>query len=203
MASTSKETGASRTGTPAKTGVDKDQRTDAPGRDETSTEVSDPNASAVDPRNDAPGFVDEPALSTEAVIQRRTSTIDGGPEWPADGRYRKVFTVVVPRVSTGADLELDWNSDEHDTMHEANKVATLQEALFRGLHPQGEARFDGQEGDTDPRSYGSATLVYSVEVVPATDEGTEAAATYTPSFAIKDQGGSTLAEGDAWSDDRK
>lgn len=187
-----------------KPNLDTDAGTDeAVAKDAEATTVSDPNESVVDPRNDAPGFVDEPALTTEAVIQRRTSTIDGGPEWPADGRFHRVFSVATPRTSTGATPELDWYADEHDSMHEANKVAVLQEALLRGLHPRGEATFDGQDGDLDPASYGTASLNYSVEVVPATDEAHEAASTYTPSFAIKDQGGSTLAEGTDWSDDRK
>lgn len=164
--------------------------------------VSDVNESVVDPRNDAPGYVDEPELTDNAIIQRRTSTIEGGPQWPADGRYRKVFGVVVPRVSTGKAEKLDWNDSQHDAMHEANKVAVLQEALLRGLHPLGEARFDGQDGDLDGASYGTGTLVYSVEVVPATSEGHEAADTYTPSFALEDQDGTTLPEADAWSDKR-
>ena len=186
----------------AKSNLDKDERADAPRGDETSTEVSDPNASVRDERNGATKYVSEANLTTEAIIQRRTSTLDGGPEWPADGRYHKVFNIATPRTSTGKPPELDWNDDQHRAMHEANKVAVLQEALNRGLHPRGEAEFVGQLGDTDESS-GSASLEYQVEVVPATIDGEEAAGTYTPSAAIADQGGSTLPEFNAGQDERK
>jgi hypothetical protein len=164
--------------------------------------VSDPNKSVDDERQSAPGFVPEQSLTTEAVIQRRTSTIDAGPEWPADGQYHKVFTVATPRLSSGKFPDLDWNADEHQAMHEANKVAVLQEALARGLHPREEAHFVGQHGDPDEAS-GSAALEYAVKVVPATTDAVEAAATITPSFAIKEQGGTTLPDSDSWSDNRE
>lgn len=186
----------------AKPDLDKDERTDPAGGEPAATEVSDPNTSVVDERNGAAKYVSEGQLSTEAVIQRRTSTIDGGPLWPADGRYHKVFNIATPRTSTGKLPELDWNDDQHLAMHEANKVAVLQEALNRGLHPRGEAEFVGQLGDADEAS-GSASLEYQVEVVPATVDGEEAANTYTPSAAIADQGGSTLPGFNAGVDERK
>ena len=62
-------------------------------------------------------------------------------------------------------------------MHEANKLAVLQDALNRGLHPQEEARFDGAQ---DTRG---TELVYSVTVIPATSDE-RAAATVTPSAAL-------------------
>ncbi|WP_030917315.1 hypothetical protein [Streptomyces sp. NRRL B-24720] len=48
--------------------------------------------------------------------------------------------------------------------HEPNKLATLQEAIQRGLHPRGDVSFDGTDltGDGVSRS-----LRYSVEVVPS------------------------------------
>ena len=157
--------------------------------------VEDPDLSTENERQGAPGFVSEDQLTTNAVIQRRTSTIDGGPQWPADGRYHKVFTVATPRLSNGKVPELDWNDDQHRSMHEANKVAVLQEALNRGLHPKAEARFEGAlEATLAEEAAASASLEYSVEVVPATEDGEEAAATYTPSAALADQGGTTLSE---------
>jgi hypothetical protein len=167
-------------------------------------EVEPVNASVVDERTGAPGFVDEPALTTEQVVQRRTSTVDGGPEWPADGRYRKVFTIQVPRTSTpGADPKVDWNDDQHQAMHEANKVAVLQEALLRGLHPQAEAVFDGPlDQNVAEEAAASVSLVYSVEAIPAAGDEVAASA-YTPSAALADQGGTTLPEGDTWDDARK
>jgi hypothetical protein len=167
-------------------------------------EVEPVNESVVDERTGAPGFVDEPALTSEQVVQRRTSTLDGGPEWPADGRYRKVFTVAVPRTSTpGRDPEVDWSDSQHDAMHEANKVAVLQEALNRGLHPRAEAQFDGPvDQNVAEEAAASVSLVYSVEAVPAADDETAASA-YTPSAALADQGGSTLPEGTPWDDKRE
>jgi len=187
--------------TAAKPDLDQNERTDETGRDDASAQVTDPNKSVDDERQGAPGFVPEQSLTTEAVIQRRTSTIDGGPEWPADGKYHKVFNVATPRLSNGRHPELDWNADEHEAMHEANKVAVLQEAMARGLHPRNEARFVGPMGDPDEAS-ASAALEYEVEVVPATTDGEEAAATYTPSAALADQGGTSLPDSDNWSDKR-
>lgn len=192
----SKSTSGTKAATETKSTVD------APTRAASATEVIDPNTSVVDERNGAAKYVSEAQLSTEAVIQRRTSTLDGGPLWPADGRYHKVFNIATPRTSTGKPPELNWNAPEHDAMHEANKVAVLQEAMMRGLHPRGEAEFVGQLGDADEAS-GSASLEYQVEVVPATVDGEEAANTYTPSAAIADQGGSTLPEFNAGVDERK
>jgi hypothetical protein len=200
--STSKETGGAKARPAAKSGVDKDQRADASGRDEAATPVSDPNASVTDERNGSAKYVSESQLTTEAIIQRRTATIDGGPEWPADGKYHKVFTVATPRVSTGKVPELDWDAEEHEAMHEANKVAVLQEALNRGLHPRGEAEFVGPLDGSDPEA-GQVGLEYTVEVVPATSDGEEAANTYTPSAALADQGGSSLPEFNAGQDERK
>jgi hypothetical protein len=130
-------------------------------------------------------FRPESDLTTEEVIQRRTTTVAGEREYPPDGRYYRVFNVEVPRTSTpGPDPEVDWSDDQHSAMHEANKVAVLQEALNRGLHPQAAARFDGARKV-------DGGLVYSVEVIPATDDE-RAAETVTPSKAIADQGGTTL-----------
>jgi len=174
--------------------VQKDSKAPAHKAEKPKDEPVDVNSSVKDERTGAKGFVSEAQLSTEQVVQRRTSTVDGGPEWPADGRYRKVFTVQVPRVSSGTVDDLDWSDSQHDAMHEANKVAVLQEALNRGLHPQEEAQFDGPLGDSSDDASGTDTLVYSVKAIPAASEGDVAAKAYTPSAALADQGGSTLPE---------
>ena len=79
-----------------------------------------------------------------------------------DGRYHHFFVV--------QGLSEDWEAPEQDSMHAANRLAVLQSALNLGLHPQGEARYDGAEEDertTRPASKRSTKLKYSVEVLPA------------------------------------
>jgi hypothetical protein len=131
----------------------------------------------------APGFPRESDLTTEQVIVRRT---DG--EWPPDGRFYRVFRIE-PVVSSqpGQTVAQDWTLPEHEAMHEANKLAVLQDALNRGLHPQEEARFDGAQ-DT-----GGTELVYSVSVIPATSDE-RAAATVTPSAALSAHGGTSAPD---------
>jgi hypothetical protein len=54
--------------------------------------------------------------------------------------------------------------DEDGPEHEPNKLAVLQEAIQRGLHPRGDVTFDGAELTADGVS---RSLRYSVEVVPS------------------------------------
>ena len=61
-------------------------------------------------------------------------------------------------------IEADWNDPQHEDMHAANKLHILDVALHQGLHPKGEAEF---EGARETSQVGSALLVYAVEVVPA------------------------------------
>lgn len=101
-----------------------------------------------------------------------------GPDFPADGKFRKVF------VLSGRDYEANQLNDD---MHRANEVATLQEALNKGVHPKGEARLESEESTHD----GSVRLTYAVDGVPAhADEAPSE--THTPAKAIDDMGGSTL-----------
>ncbi|MEH0586223.1 hypothetical protein QA942_19885 [Streptomyces sp. B21-106] len=55
-----------------------------------------------------------------------------------------------------------WTGEEYQ--HEANKAAVANEAIQRGLHPRGEATFDGSEDHPDGES---VVLTYSVETVPS------------------------------------
>lgn len=55
-----------------------------------------------------------------------------------------------------------WTGEEYQ--HEANKAAVANEAIQRGLHPRGEATFDGDEDHEDGVSL---VLTYSVETVPS------------------------------------
>ena len=139
---------------------------------------------------------DEHALTIEKIIQRRTP---GGDRWPADGKFRWVFHVGKPRVARnvpGAEAASDWSDEDGSmaTMHNANKVAALQFALDVGLHPTGEAELDQVIG-ADDEDAENVDLVYAVAVVPASAQAPEESAhTYTPSAALGDLGGTTLAE---------
>lgn len=122
---------------------------------------------------ETPASVEE--LSPKEEIAARTA-----PDAKATGRFVKSFVISAR----------DWNVDGPvDDMHRANQVATLQEALNRGLHPSGEAKFDGSETLWD----GSVELTYSAPVVLAhLDE--DPASTYTPRAAVNDMGGSTIQD---------
>jgi|SRR6187549_59251 len=143
-----------------------------------------------------PRFKDENELTDHEIVQRRTPDTAGRDPWPADGRFHRVFNIQKPVVSDPNlqdDATSDWNSSDHDAMHEANKVAVLQEALNLGLHPRAEATFDGA-GPVNKWT-GTCALTYSVEVVPASSEEPEAAASVVvPGNAIAAQGGSTLPD---------
>lgn len=119
----------------------------------------------------APVSVDQ--LSTEGEIAARTA-----PDAEVGTKFRKTFVISKKGFDLGA---------PQDDMHRANCVATLQEALNRGLHPKGEASYVGDDQLTD----GSEALHYEVEVVLASEDE-DPASTYTPSFAIDDMGGSTV-----------
>lgn len=92
----------------------------------------------------------------------------------ADGsegtRHVKEFVVLGPSVG-----------DEDGPGHEPNKLATLQEAIQRGLHPRGDVAFDGGEAQQDGVSQ---MLRYSVEVVLAAADS-EAEKTTTPRDKIE------------------
>ncbi|MFI5687896.1 hypothetical protein [Streptomyces sp. NPDC051636] len=78
-----------------------------------------------------------------------------------------------------------WSGEEYQ--HEANKAAVANEAIQRGLHPRGEALFDGAEDHDDGVS---VVLTYSVETVPSSvDHSPED--TTTPRDVIEDDGGDT------------
>lgn len=106
---------------------------------------------------------------------------------PADARYHHHFVV--------QGLAEDWEASEQDEMHAANRLATLQSALNLGLHPQGEARYDGAEEDertTRPDSKRSTKLKYSVEVLPA--HAAHAPDTETPSKVLARTEGHSTAK---------
>jgi hypothetical protein len=115
-------------------------------------------------------------VTADEMVAARTA----GDAAPSD-RFVKVFTIFVGQLA-----EQDWDDPAQESMHRANQVATLQDAIHRGLHPKEPAQFDGAKEVTG----GNVALTYSVKVVPATLD-TDAAGTYTPSAALNDMGGST------------
>lgn len=102
----------------------------------------------------------------------------------ADGRYHVVVT-----VSAASD---DWEDPAHDSMHNANRLAVLESALHHGLHPQGEARYDGHTFIPGNRGRHTTRLEYSVEVLPA--DQADAASTVTVSSVLRAHGGTSVAE---------
>lgn len=162
----------------------------------TKTKAAKAEPDLIDPRP-GPQGPDEVDLTTEKIVQRRTP---GGDRWPADGRFRWVFHVGKPVVAKnvpGASAASDWSDEDGTmaTMHNANKVAVLQFAMNNGLHPTAEAELDQVIGADDEDAV-TVDLVYVVDVVPASEQTPEenAARTLTPSGAISDMGGTTLAE---------
>lgn len=151
--------------------ADKDEKTPAP----KARAASKADAASESDAKAAPLAVTE--LPADAEIAARTA-----PQADEDGRFHKVFVI----------MGRDWNVDGPvDDMHRANQVATLQEALNRGLHPQGGARFDGAEETADS----SVRLSYSVDVILA-HEDEDPASAYTPKFSVDDFGGSTIQDAD-------
>ncbi|MGW8679655.1 hypothetical protein ACWGNN_01055 [Streptomyces sp. NPDC055817] len=103
-----------------------------------------------------------PAKDGEPEIEVDERSADG-----SDGtRHVKEFVV----------LKSTWPARDEDEAHKANAAAVANEAIQRGLHPRGEARFDGSEDHPDGHSL---TLTYSVNVVPSSID-TEPAETTTP-----------------------
>jgi hypothetical protein len=109
-----------------------------------------------------------PAKDGEPEIEVDERSADG-----AEGtRYVKEFVV----------LRASWPARDEDEAHTANAAAVANEAIQRGLHPRGKARFDGAEDHPDGHSL---TLTYSVDVVPSSID-TEPAETTTPRDVLTD-----------------
>ncbi|MFE1849859.1 hypothetical protein [Streptomyces sp. NPDC059489] len=117
-----------------------------------------------------------PAKAGEPEVEVDKRSPDG-----SEGtRHRKEFVVLAAR----------WTGEDYQ--HEANRAATVGEAIQRGLHPRGDVSFDGQEEHPDGVSL---TLAYSVETVPASVDH-QPAETTTPRDVIDADGGDTSGKGD-------
>jgi hypothetical protein len=97
----------------------------------------------------------------EQLRQRQFPAKAGAPavevdERSADGAQGTAF------VKEFVVLAQNWTGETYQ--HEANKAAVANEAIQRGLHPRGEASFDGAEDHDDGAS---VVLTYSVETVPS------------------------------------
>lgn len=109
----------------------------------------------------------QPRTAEEEIAARTADTDE-----KAVPRFSKVYVVKARDFTDGQDRE---------PMHEANKVDMLQQALNVGLHPRGEATFDGHKPHADGQS---TYLTYSVEVVPAVEDEVPAR-TVTPTKALR------------------
>lgn len=138
--------------------------------------------------------------ATEAATDNRTPAASGEPsdaemiaarttgDVPADERFYREFVI----------LARDYQSGNQEELHRANRLAVLQEAMNRGLHPKGtfaDVRLELEEklGEHALRSKESIKLTYSVPVVPATRDG-EPAGTLTPSRALEELDGTTIGQ---------
>jgi hypothetical protein len=110
-----------------------------------------------------------PAQEGEPEVEVDERSADG-----SEGtRYVKEFVVLKA-----------WPAGNEADAHKANAAAVANEAIQRGLHPRGEARFDGSEDHPDGHSL---TLTYSVETVPSSID-TEPGETTTPRDVLTDNG---------------
>ncbi len=126
-----------------------------------------------------PALKDTEAGQAEEVSGRSADGSDGL-------RFVKIFTVDRLGVT------------EDDPCHEANKANVLQEAIQRGLHPRGKARFDGAtEHAPTPepgrRAFVHSDLRYSVDTVPASVDH-QPSETTTPRDAVEDTTATTASK---------
>lgn len=111
-----------------------------------------------------------PALAGYEELETATRTSDR--QNVEDTRFRKRYVVL-----------RDAYQPDEDNIHARNQVETLNDALNHGLHPRGEATFDGAEDHPDGASL---YLDYSVEVIPAVVDG-DAPAAMTPYKVLVDK----------------
>lgn len=80
-------------------------------------------------------------------------------------------------------------SDTDSETHDANKLATLQEALNRGLHPKEEPTLLSDElHSVNRRGVETRSLTYGVEVEPAAIDVNHPEGTVEPSELVQVQG---------------
>jgi hypothetical protein len=114
----------------------------------------------------------ESKSSSEVVAEK------SGPDAKPDGKFRKTFNVQVTPFTQLSDVQGD------DVMHEANKLATLQEALNRGVHPKGEPELESTEVGEEHLNSATVKFTYAVEAVAAFAD-LDAPGTTTPAEMLK------------------
>jgi hypothetical protein len=107
----------------------------------------------------------------------------------AEGQlYKKVYR---------AQVALEVAQDEDNPIHHDNRVAVLQEAIQRGLHPKEEATFLGAEVvHTNRSGRETCDLTYGVEVEPAVIDELNQETTVEPAEALDNLGGTTRPQDD-------
>ncbi|WP_326779719.1 hypothetical protein OG481_02155 [Streptomyces longwoodensis] len=125
-----------------------------------------------------------PSEDREQLRQRQFPAKAGAPEVEVDERSPDGVegTRHVKEFVVHGDT---WTGEEYQ--HEANKAAVANEAIQRGLHPRGEATFDGAEDHPDGVS---VVLTYSVDTVPSSVDHTPQDTT-TPRDVIEADGKDT------------
>jgi hypothetical protein len=94
----------------------------------------------------------------------------------SDDRFRKVY-VLMRRDYVGV------GDEGREQIHVRNKLDVLQTAINNGVHPRGEASFDGKEDHPDGAS---VILAYSVDVIPSIVDD-KARETTVPYHLVKDK----------------
>jgi hypothetical protein len=101
-----------------------------------------------------------------------------GPGTPEDNKFRKSFTVQANPYSSEEDVTA-WEG-----LHEGNKLATLQEALNRGVHPKGEVQLESTDVHREALNTATIVFTYAVESVAAVLD-TDPEGTSTPTKELK------------------
>jgi hypothetical protein len=105
----------------------------------------------------------------------------------ADGADGQVFKKTIRGV-----IHLELAQDPENVVHNDNKLAVLQEAIQRGLHPKEEPHLLSAEVFyTNRRGQTTVDMVYGVEVEPAVIDEDNTETTVEPAEMLADMGGTT------------
>lgn len=140
----------------------------SPGNEREHPITSDETVKLTGVKNEVPAeLLAKPALAGAPQVENAARTSDRT-EGESD-RFRKRYVVLAAAYQP-----------DTDGIHARSKVEILNDAINHGLHPRGEAQFDGEEPHPDGVSL---YLDYSVAVVPASVDG-DANETTTPHHVL-------------------